>query len=371
MAARATSTLSWLAGLLLVVAVTGTPIARAHTGDPNIQTAVEQLKPSLPGVTFSVVENVAPALSAQNTSAQALEILGPDGAPFLRLGPRGAEGNVNSPSLYQSSAPGGQAPVPPRARRGPVAPAWALLSRRPAWGWYEPRVPAIASASDAVRSRRTPTVLASWSIPLRYGARPAVVQGVVAYRPPDAGTVSALTSPMNPAPGVTVALLPGHLPDLLVSVTGPQTVTVMGEQGEPFARIGRTGVEVNLRSPIYAADVSARGGTPPTPSNPAAPPLFRRVSTSGTLDWFDPRPHLQPRWMVPVRIGEHAAAITGTLTLQAASPYGATLSPRGSEGAKGGREGHAAVVAIAAAVMALLIAAGAARMRRSRRSLGV
>lgn len=355
----------------MLATVAATPATWAHTGDPNIQTVVEQLKPSLPGVTFSVVENVAPALSAQNSSAEDLEILGPDGAPFLRLGPRGAEGNVNSPAFYQSAAPGGQAPVPPRARRGPVAPAWRRLSRRPAWGWYEPRVPDIPSAPDAVRARSTPTTLASWSLPLRYGALPAVVQGVVTYRPPVAGTVSALSSPMNPAPGVTVALLPGHLPDLLVSNTGQQTVTVLGEQGEPFARIGRAGVQVNLRSPIYAADVSARGGTPPTRSNPAAPPLFRRVSTAGTLDWFDPRPHLETRWIVPVRIGARATAITGTLTLQAASPYGAPVSTRASVGARRGRQGLTGAVAIVAAALALLVAAGAARMRRRHRSLRV
>ena len=365
------SALSWLTGVLLAAALTAPPVARAHTGDPNIQTAVERVKPSLPGVTLSVVENVAPALSAQNASTQDLEILGPDGAPFLRLGPRGAEGNVNSPAFYRSSAPGGQAPVPPRARRGPVAPAWARLSRRPAWGWYEPRVPDIPSAPDAVRTRASPTTLASWAIPLRYGARPAVVQGVVTYRPPVAGVASTLTSPTNPAAGVTVALLPGHLPDLLVSDTGPQTVTIMGEQGEPFARIGPAGVQVNVRSPIYAADVSARGGTPATASNPAAPPLFRRVSTSGTLDWFDPRPHLQSRWTVPVRIGAHVTAITGTLTLQAATPFRSPAPSHdgGGDGHVGGR-GHTTVVLIAGAG-ALLLAAAAVRVRRRPRSPGV
>lgn len=364
------STLGRLIVLVTVITLAAAPLARAHTGDPNIQTTVEGVVPSLPGVGFSVAESVAPALSAQNSSSQELEILGADGVPFLRLGPRGAEGNLNSTTFYQSAAPGGQAPVPARARNRLTAPSWVLLSRRAAWGWYEPRVPDIPSASDAVRSRSTPTTLASWSIPLRYGGRPATVQGAVIYRPPGAGVTSSLTSPMHPAPGVTVALLSGKLPDLLVSNAGPQTVAVMGEQGEPFARIGPTGVQVNVRSPIYAADVSARGGTPPRISDPAAPPLYRRVSSGGTLDWFDPRLRRGPRWTVPVRIGTRATAITGTLTVQAATPYGSPPSPGATPGAHRPQAGPAAAVLGGAGALVLLVAAGAAGVRRRRRSPG-
>ncbi len=368
------STLGRLIVLVTVITLAAAPLARAHTGDPNIQTTVEGVVPSLPGVGFSVAESVASALSAQNSSSQELEILGGDGVPFLRLGPRGAEGNLNSPTFYQSAAPGGQAPVPARARHRTAAPSWALLSRRAAWGWYEPRVPDIPSAADAVRSRSTPTTLATWSIPLRYGARPAAVRGAVIYRPPSAGVVSSLTSSMHPVPGVTVALLPGRLPDLLVSNTGAQTLTILGEQGEPFARIGPTGVQVNVRSPIYAADISARGGAPPpTVSNPAAPPLYRSVSSAGTLDWFDPRPRLQPRWTVPVRIGARTTAITGTLSAQSATPatpYGYPLSSDAGRGGHGAQAGHAAVVAGGVGALVLvLMAAGGAHRRRRRRSL--
>lgn len=68
--------------MLLVATMTGPPVAQAHTGDPNIQTAIARVNPSLAGVSMSVVENVVPALSAQNSSAQDLEILGPDGGTF-------------------------------------------------------------------------------------------------------------------------------------------------------------------------------------------------------------------------------------------------------------------------------------------------
>ncbi len=96
--------------------------------------------------------------------------------------------------------------------------------------------------------------------------------------PPRALPVARLTSPMNPAPGVTVALLPGSHPDLYVQNSGARTVTVLGQQGEPFAQIGPHGVQVNLRSPIHAADASARGQSPEASANPAARPLWRRVS---------------------------------------------------------------------------------------------
>jgi hypothetical protein len=298
-----------LAGVLLALGP-----ADAHEGDPNIDTVILGVHPALPGVEVDVVQNIVPALSLRNSTPTELEVLDRSGLPFLRIGPGGAEGNLGAAAFYRSAAPSGAASVPANVAAGRAPTRWALLSRRPAWAWYDDRVPNITTAPPAVRARLTPSELAGFSIPLRLGAQRAGAEGEVEYVPPRALPVARLTSSTNPAPGVTVALLAGSHPDLYLQNNGTQTVTVLGQQGEPFAQIGPHGVRVNLRSPIHAADATARGQRPQVQANPAAHPLWRRVSSAGTYDWLDPRPRLQRSWTVPILVGTRRLSITGALS---------------------------------------------------------
>ncbi|MFN2612043.1 MAG: hypothetical protein ABR536_01580 [Solirubrobacterales bacterium] len=288
--------------------------AYAHEGDPNIDTVILGVRPALPGVAIDVVQNVVPALSLRNSTRTELEVLDRSGVPFLRIGPRGAEGNLGAAAFYRSAGPSGAVSVPANVAAGRAPTRWALLSRRPAWAWYDDRVPNITAAPPAVRGRLAPSELAGFSIPLRLGAQRAAAEGEVEYVPPRALPLARLTSPTNPAPGVTVALLAGSHPDLYLQDSGTQTVTVLGQQGEPFAQIGPHGVLVNLRSPIHAADATARGQRPEVQANPAAHPLWRRVSSAGTYDWLDPRPRLQRSWTVPILVGTRRLSITGALS---------------------------------------------------------
>lgn len=337
--------------------------AAAHQGDPNIESVVTGVVPSLPGVVVSFIDTVTPALSAVNTSSRELEILGPDGGPFLRLGPRGAEGNVHSRIFYLTTAPGGETSPPPGLRPG-APPVWRLLSHRPAWVWYEPRIPDLQVAPLTVRARAKPTTLARWSIPVRTGGASAAVKGVTVYTPQRDAVVRRMTSSMMLAPGVTVALLPGRDPDLYLQNYGRETVTVLGQQGEPFAEISPGGVLVNLRSPVHAADVSARGGRAEVAPNAGEPPLFRRVAGQPAFDWFDPRPRLQSRWSVPVRIGARTVAITGTLAVVPTPAPGAVrLRGRSSD------QGNARILWYAlAAILVLALTGGLALRRHGARS---
>ncbi len=349
--------------LALSGALLGLGTAGAHEGDPNIDTVILGLHPATPGITVDVVQNIVPALSLRNSSSGEVEVLDRAGVPFLRIGPRGAEGNLGAAAFYQSSAPGGVASVPPNVAARRARTRWMLLSRRPAWAWYDQRVPNITSAPPAVRARTTPTELARFTIALRRGAARVDAEGEVEYVPPRALPVARLTSPMNPVPGVTVALLPGSHPDLFVQNTGGPAVTVLGQQGEPFARIGAHGVHVNLRSPIHAADASARGQNPEVSANPAAPPLWRQVSSAGAYDWFDPRPRLQSHWSVPLLIGTRRFAISGTLsTSPPVAGAGGSVGPVQRVRSSGSRRHNGAggdwvlPVAIAVAVLAALAA---------------
>jgi hypothetical protein len=93
-----------LAGVLLALGS-----ADAHEGDPNIDTVILGVRPALPGVEVDVVHNIVPALSLRNSTRSELEVLDRSGNPFLRIGPRGAEGNLGTAAFYRSAAPSGAA----------------------------------------------------------------------------------------------------------------------------------------------------------------------------------------------------------------------------------------------------------------------
>jgi hypothetical protein len=185
--------------------------------------------------------------------------------------------------------------------------------------------------------------------------------------------VARLTSSPNPAPGVTVALLPGSHPDLYLQDTGSETVTVLGQQGEPFAQIGSHGVRVNLRSPIHAADATSRGQRPEVTANPAARPLWRRVSSTGTYDWLDPRPRVTSRWAIPILVGTRRLAVTGALSapppVAGAAVSSGVAAPIGASGAAGRTRGGSSGALWAGLVVLIVLAVCAvwARMSRVRR----
>jgi LPXTG-motif cell wall-anchored protein len=77
-----------------------------------------------------------------------------------------------------------------------------------------------------------------------------------------------------------------------------QTVTIVGYQGEPYARVRADGtVEVNKRSPAYFLNQSFYGNvTVPPSASPSATPRWTVVDRTGQFEWHDHRIH----WMSPV-----------------------------------------------------------------------
>lgn len=186
----------------------------------------------------------------------------------------------------------------------------------------------MTSAPPAVRGRPTATLLGRFAIPLRYGGSSVKAEGVVSYVPPAGGVVTSLTSPMQPALGLTVALLPGRFPDVYLQNSGTTTVTVLGEGGEPFAQIGPQGVRVNLRSPIHDADLTARGQTPRVRTDLSAAPLWQDVSATPSYDWFDPRPHFLPSWTIPLHLGARTIPVQGVQRFAAPTTVSSLLASR-------------------------------------------
>lgn len=221
------------------------PPAAAHGFERALEPVLDGVEPSVSGVTVEVRTVVAPALFVRNDGRRPLEVIGSDGRPFVRLGPRGVEANVSSPDLYRSNAPVAGAPIPTLAKPD-ASPIWVRVAREPAWSWFEHRI-------DPLRARAGDR----WAIPARLGGRElrftgrwksAVVRGV--FR-----TVVERIRPR--AEGVSVEAL-DEGPALLVQNATGRLLELLDENDRPFLRVSRTGVEL-----VQPGGSWARMGTTP------------------------------------------------------------------------------------------------------------
>lgn len=324
-----------LAAPMLLGAAPGVAWGHGETS-PLIQTVVDGVTPAASGLSVRNSREYPTLITAYNRTKTDLVILADpllrDGSePFLRIGPTGAYANVSSPTWYASGNAGSVVNPPPSVRLG-GPPHWVQVSRTPAWAWFDRRMEPYKTRVPQQQLRGDRTVrLDSWTIPTRYGSQAGGIHGHVEYQPPVGSVLPSFDSPVNVAPGVQAGLLGGPNPGLFIASTGAQPVTVLGQKGEPFARIDARGVQVNVRSTTYADTVVAGGGRPPGTTDPSAPPRWRRVADVPQYGWVDyrlrytrtvpppdvVRSHKRTvlmRWTVPILIGSRRVELRGTQT---------------------------------------------------------
>jgi hypothetical protein len=328
-------------GLALLL-VGAAPALGQGTGS-QVRTEIEQVRPAVPeGVEIELVESVATELSVINRTDQVLEILDEEGQAFLRIGPDGVEADFNSPSWFRSNDPTGTGGVPERLADDPPA-RFVRIAEDPSWSLFDQRLNPELGASvpeDALGDGRREVTLADWAIGLRYGGREGAIEGRLFYSPLLGTLQQRLTSPQILGDAAFVQLLPGAVPGLFVDNGGEEPVTVLGRSGEPFARIGPEGVEVNVRSPSHVDDQRLRGESPEVAADADAEPLWRAMGDAPRYNWIEPRAAYgreQPppdvvdagesatvlEWAVPVRLAEGATQeITGRTTWVPTSPPG-------------------------------------------------
>jgi hypothetical protein len=302
---------------LLLAAVLAPLAALAHGGDSRVRPVLGDLPPELAGVRVEVHRTVAPQLVLHNPTGHTIEVLDPEGVAFLRVGPRGTEGNLAARAWYTTYGPG----MKPPETLDASAPRWVRARAEPTFGWFEPRI----DASDIVvppplAQAGRPADLGRFEIPLHVDGRPIVLAGSFRFEPAPSGAYAPkLTSPADLAPGVRVRLLPGRNAGLFVESSSPHVLTVLDEAGAPFLRIGPEGVDANVASAAWRRSgrgtvdaVTAAGGTA----------AWRRVSSSPRFGWIDPRAgHAKDAvpsdcdatetWQVPMQLGDRPLHVTG------------------------------------------------------------
>jgi hypothetical protein len=158
------------------------------------------------------------------------------------------------------------------------------------------------------------------------------------------GFQSKILSVRPETAGLAIAVVDGDDRLRVENETGAELV-VLGYDGEPYLRIGPGGVHRNERSPsaYLNRDRFARVAVP-LRADPAAKPVWRRVSPRPAWQWHDHRiqwmgagPPVQVRdapnethvifdWQVPARLGERALTVTGRLDYEPPAEDGASTA---------------------------------------------
>ncbi len=310
--------------LLAAAALAVARIASAHDagGASDVVPVLDPLPPALAGVTIQLRHTLAHQLVVENHTRKVLEVLDEAGAPFLRLGPAGAEADLGAPEWYRTLR-AADVVVPERADAGP---AWTRIATAPAWGWFDRRIrPEHAVVPHLLHDAGMSATVGRWSIALRLGGVATAVTGVFRYVPPARGAFRArLVSPSEPLPGVRVSIVAGRVPALYLENAGAEPVMVLGSAGEPFLRIGPDGTSANVRSPTWLASGKAAEMLQPVRADASGEPSWQLQSASPRYAWIEPRaappaadvppsPGTVREWDVPVRRGRTSARVHGVV----------------------------------------------------------
>lgn len=136
--------------------------------------------------------------------------------------------------------------------------------------------------------------------------------------------------------GVEIRIVHMDSPALVVTNETKETVTVLGERGEPFLEIGPEGVRANVESPTTYHSAAPRRDVAPADLKPEGPPEWARFSEEPSWTWFDPRLRVGPgreAWEVPLIVGGRPVTIEGGYEpLEGHGHFETTMEPPAIEG---------------------------------------
>lgn len=235
-------------------------------------------------------------LVVANHSDKVLEVTGPSGQAFLRIGPNGVMADFAAPDWYRTQNPG-KRPLPPGVEEN-SAPDWKAVSRDTSWGWFDPRLAAVDET----------TAQPTWTVPAKLGNQSIALTGRLV-------SLSAARTLHHPritgrgsSEGIKTKIVPDVIPALLLEYSGDKSVLIFDEQGEVMLRMNSSGVYANTKSESWRrlgrATREDNGNT------------WTRVSPTPRYTWPDSRlifDEASPKstWTIPVREGDREYAIGG------------------------------------------------------------
>jgi hypothetical protein len=180
-----------IAAAAAVLLLAGAPLAVAHSGNPNMRSAVTAITPQTDGVTVEVLDH-DDRLELHNTSGEDVVIAGYEGEPYARVrGDGTVQVNTNSEAYYLNDDRYGDVKVP--AGLG-SEPKWKRLSRSGRFEWHDHRMHWMSqSTPPQVKDEDAKAHIFDWKVPIRVGGAQGQIAGTLDWVPlPGGGLPSGL-----------------------------------------------------------------------------------------------------------------------------------------------------------------------------------
>jgi hypothetical protein len=174
-------------GLGVTTVIVSAQPAAAHTvpgvQPSNYQTTVDGTTPAVRGLTVQSID-LGNELELHNDTQTDVVVLGYQGEPYLRIGPRGVFENIRSPAKYLNQTRDGKTPVP--ASADPAAtPEWHQIGTGTTARWHDHRAHWMGT-DDPPEVARNPDqrhLIDHWQLQLRRGSQDITVSGDLLWVP--------------------------------------------------------------------------------------------------------------------------------------------------------------------------------------------
>ncbi len=306
------------------------PAADAHGGGAPARPVVRAVEPSTAGVRATAVFVGDWRIELTSTSRETVSVLDPTGRPFLRFTPSGVEADYGARAWHE----GNVSAVPGRVVSSHVTPdsppEWRPVTATPTWSWFDARIrPERALLSPQLIQANVATRLRDFEIPIRVGEQPGRITGYLEFEPRNGVYRHTILTDSRPVAGLEVEEVLGRtVPTLALDNQTGETITILGRDGEPFARLTGEVVEANLASPTWVEVSQSNRVVPTVRADASAPPQWQRISEGRRWSWPDfrsrpPDTELPPtaltkggsvvvkRWAIPLEVGSRRVEIRG------------------------------------------------------------
>jgi hypothetical protein len=331
LAQRARPTPVAITFLTLILTLTGPwPAAEAHGGGASARPVVKAVEPVTAGITAAAVFVGDWRIELTSTSRETVTVLDPTGRPFLRFTPSGVEADYGARAWHEGNVSAVTGRVVSRQVAPDSPPEWRPVTATPTWSWFDARIrPERELLSPQLIQANVATRLRDFEIPIRVGEQPGRITGYLEYEPRTGVYRHIMLTDSRPVAGLEVEEVLGRtVPTLTLDNQTGETITILGRDGEPFARLNGEFVEANLASPTWVEVSQSIRVVPTVKADASAPPLWRRISEGPRWSWPDyrsrpPDTELPPttlakggsvmvkRWAVPLEVGSRRLEIRG------------------------------------------------------------
>jgi hypothetical protein len=162
----------------LICLLTAIP-ALGHEGDPNFRSEIDSVRPSVPGVSFQVL-NYDADMELVVREGHEVTIYGYEGEPYARVLRDGTvQENQRSPATYLNADRYAEAQVPEAADPG-ASPEWRTVDRSGTLRWHDHRMHYMATGvPPQVTDEGERTKVFDYEIPLRIDGEKGAVEGTL------------------------------------------------------------------------------------------------------------------------------------------------------------------------------------------------